>query len=819
MSIYLRYSSIPITLSRPFETASSRDENGDLKTINFLNQWGSFTTSFATSGFISLAATSGIVLNTPGYVDVSGIRASSVQAQNFYRMGPSGEIIDFYPGPSGGLAYKASNNTLGFLNEFVYSTGINKLISPTGNPGSPLFVHPSTTINEGDPPSREITTFSQMTFKPEIRIQDGDGPPTIIPGKVKISGANLITENIQIGFEGDNYKDTILVHQGLDQPAAWVKADYLKADGALWNRFPKRAVRLENDRIIFYREKQIWDLYNSTDDYVGFSAQQVVNEYGPGDTITIIEADSLNVFYIKPAVAALFQVNDPNPDPSASFDNYVENVSFSEVLASGADPTLLQGYAMAVCPTGNLPANKDEFVRAYAFSVTKGAYLTMQLEPDATANHTCGNTPSTHLTFKPSTLNTLSIRPDVHTSFNSLAENIDFVIYGKTKTPFDKYDPELFDLDENLLPTGLTAGFRLDANIPNAVLGTVASGVIYNQYLDREKTIPSGHIIDETPKVTINRNQAYSIANIYSGISTIDYYASLSVSGVTYTDQLLTQDIYLTPKPNADGTGKYIANALLTINSAGQIVSRVPTVNPTIPFAPSNLTILISGNNECSLRWDAPNDGGRTIVNYIIEFSVNDGNSWSTVTANKILRGDNTQTSCTITDLQTSITYLFRVKAQNSVGIGNASEPSSAFIANYDLSESVNNVNISRSFGDVLSIITLSWSEPDSIGSSNISGYIIEESDNNGLTWIYHNTLNSLLTSTSETIYGLNNNNNYLYRISAINNSGQGAYNYAYATGNIILPSTEEVEQQQEEDDVLTNWDFGVILFTGVCQS
>jgi hypothetical protein len=124
-----------------------------------------------------------------------------------------------------------------------------------------------------------------------------------------------------------------------------------------------------------------------------------------------------------------------------------------------------------------------------------------------------------------------------------------------------------------------------------------------------------------------------------------------------------------------------------------------------------------------------------------------------------------------------------------------------------------------RFFGENSSEIELSWREPDSGGLAEISGYIIEESDNNGMSWVYYNSPSSPIINTSEIIYGLTNEINYLYRISAINNSGQGTFNFVYSTGNVIVDSILEEEEKKKSEDVLSNWDFGSILFTGVCST
>ena len=107
----------------------------------------------------------------------------------------------------------------------------------------------------------------------------------------------------------------------------------------------------------------------------------------------------------------------------------------------------------------------------------------------------------------------------------------------------------------------------------------------------------------------------------------------------------------------------------------------------------------------------------------------------------------------------------------------------------------------------------MSWTAPTSAGSSAVSGYIIEESENDGISWVNYNTSSSLIINTYETIYGLSNNIDYLYRVSAINDSGESAYAFVRSAGNSLLD--EEVDEAIK--DVLSNWDFGSILFTGVC--
>jgi hypothetical protein len=846
-SIYLRYSPVPVVISQSYEKDGFRDENGELIPVNFPNQWGSYTTSFASSGWISLAAGSGIFLNTPGYVDASGLRVNSIIAQNYMRMDDSGSGIALYPGNVGSLLYKQSDDVVGTVPQFVFNTGINKLTSPISAVGHPFYVSPG---NDPDNPTKEVAQFLPLTLTPKIIITTETGP-TEKPASINISGANFFTTNITIGTGGNNYKGALLTHQGEGQGAEWIKTEYLEADGALWNRYPKRPVRIEQDRIIFYGEKPKWAIL--TKDFSGLTIENIEEEFSSNDTVQIIFADTLSTKYVKPALNITFPFVNRDPDTSA-FSPLFETTTIDEP----ADKLLeipaknYAGYSMYVCPIiaevgsgmqgsavtpeGEAPADEEQtsvgaaaaeaainakpFRNGYAFSVKKGAYLDMQLGRDATSAWACADFPEgTGYKFKPSTANTISMRPNIHTSFNTLAENIDFLVYGKYSPEYDNYESNIFGLNDNRVPSGLIPAFMIDANINNAVSGTIGSGVLYTKYLDRAKSIPSGYLVDETPKVCVNTNKPYVISSIVSGLDFLSYYASLTVSGVLFSNSILAEDIYLSPKPLPDNSGKYITNALLTVNAAGQIVSRQPLINPTIPDAPTDIDSLITGNNEFTIKWVAGFNGGAEIVGYLIEFSANNGNVWTEVPAHKILKGSNTQTSCTIIGLETSISYLFRIKAQNSVGISSASAPSAPLQSNNNLPQSPKNFVYNRFFGESnISEIELSWTPPDSVGASDISGYIIEESDNNGLTWIYYNSPSAPISNTSEILYGLSNDINYTYRLSCINNAGQSTFNFIYSTGNIYIEDEILIEEEKAKaEDVLSNWDFGSILFTGVC--
>ena len=763
--------------------------------------------SLAASGKMHLVSNSGIELITPGYVTASGMIVQKLFTQQLNKIDASGNILTQYPGTTGSLVYKVDNQTVNTNSTFVVNTGINKLIMPNVTVNRALFVSDGgSTAN----PTRELAIFSPVEYIPQKTVEG-----SIIPAEVNISGANFKVGNIQIGENISSYKDTILTHQG-SGPAAWMPAIYLKAEGVKWNRYPKRAISIERDRIIFYPSKPTWALLGSSDDYVGFTLSETLDkEFSLDDTIAIIKADTLAVTYVKPAVSITYAAINDNPD--TSFLSIFEPTDAFTDANGDSNP----GSIMLICPdigSSMIPAGVTS-VNGYAFSVKKGGYLSMQLEPDATSRWGCGagpfNDPNSN-TFKPNTLNHISTRPNTSTSFNMLAENIDFSIYGYRSTTSGNYDANLFSLDSSGNNIGLIPAFLIDSNIDNAVSGSM-TGVILTGYSDREKLLPIGYHIDESPKVCINTRTPYVMASINNKTAgnLLSSYSSLTVSGSTYTDSLITKELYVTPKPGITISSEYVVNALLTINSDGKIISRKPTINPTAPPSPTNVSLLVSGHKEFSISWTQSSDGGKKIINYIIESSMNGGGTWTTVSTDKILRGMSSQTSCTIIGQEPSISYSFRVSAQNAIGISNPSEASVSMTSNGNVPQCPKNMVQTRTFGESTSDIALSWTAPAEYGSTAVSGYVIQESENDGISWVnYNNTSDTLITDREyETIYGLSNNIDYLYRVYAINDSGQSTYAFVRSSGNSLLD--EEVDEAIK--DVLSNWDFGSILFTGVC--
>ena len=97
--------------------------------------------------------------------------------------------------------------------------------------------------------------------------------------------------------------------------------------------------------------------------------------------------------------------------------------------------------------------------------------------------------------------------------------------------------------------------------------------------------------------------------------------------------------------------------------------------NPiSVPNSPTNVSVTLSGK-DAIVSFSAPaNDGGSPITNYIVQYSSNNGSSWTTFN-----RADSTVTSnITINTLSYNSSYIFRAIAVNSIGNSIPSDSSSS---------------------------------------------------------------------------------------------------------------------------------------------
>lgn len=795
----------------------------------------------ATAGGLKISATGGLE-----YIDSNG------------NVEPGG----FIPGPNGGFAFKEINSNKVVTSDRLIVASVETTTEGVTSTGYyPQLV--STNANEVIHNNANATLSSSNWFKV------GEAPPSTQNMGSKVVSLHstdtgvlspvLYASRILVGPPLDGYKGSILTHNG-QSPATWEPNTFLKAPGVSWTRYGSRAFEFLNGTTI-----QFVDIPADQGGTDGVSLAEIEEEFAYNETIALVNQER-EVFYVKVSTVSLVDsrgelnkglfVNDTNKD----------------ALILNVCPPIPEAFRTAsALDLGSDNENNGRLI-GYAFSIQKGAYLDMDIEQDAVEGFTCDALDeNSEYRFKPSTSNTLSIRPNIHTAFNKRAEDIDFVIYGHRKTLFTRYEPEWFNLNSNGIPSGLIPAFRVHSYIDNSVKGSIESGVFLRT---RSSSIATGITPDLSSKITVNMTEPYKVATLtglkysvilpgnssqetlalekeygleisstgvlVSGQNDLSTYADLSVNGITYTSGLITTDIILGPVTTSPVTYEqslqqkiYAPNYPLTINSLGQIVSLIPPPNPTVPDPATNLTVS-ARNQGVLLNWDAPtNDGGKPITSYIIEYSSDLGITWiyfDQLDGNGLPLNKDPNTIRTIDGLVNGNSYIFRVYAINSIGIGLASDASPSATPAVISPTAPRNLMVTGQTSDTANPnqsadgsyrpsenVQLSWDVPTSAGQgATIYQYIIEYAEDDGTTSISNVSWSSAGNSsnTTITINGINLAPTYYFRVSARNTNN--------VIGNSIIfrsIGTDGDPRDTGPDTPSQNnqFDFGTVVFTGSC--
>ncbi|MBV9487784.1 MAG: fibronectin type III domain-containing protein [Frankiaceae bacterium] len=214
---------------------------------------------------------------------------------------------------------------------------------------------------------------------------------------------------------------------------------------------------------------------------------------------------------------------------------------------------------------------------------------------------------------------------------------------------------------------------------------------------------------------------------------------------------------------NSSGTGAYSAYT-------DNIATPGPTA-PTKPGAPTGVT-GVAGDSKVTVSWTAPGDnGGAAVTGYDVQYSTNDGGSWTSASA---AFHTSTATTHDVTGLTNGTAYKFRVAAINSVGTGGYSAKSAAYTPTSGATAPGKPTGVSGIAGNTK--VMLSWTAPASDGGSAIQGYHVQYSYNGGTSWINGSSAFYTSTATTQDITGLTNGTAYIFRVAAINDVNTGAY-------------------------------------------
>ena len=190
-----------------------------------------------------------------------------------------------------------------------------------------------------------------------------------------------------------------------------------------------------------------------------------------------------------------------------------------------------------------------------------------------------------------------------------------------------------------------------------------------------------------------------------------------------------------------------------------------------------NVDAIADADSAIDVEWDAPADTGTSAVTgYEIEVSVQNTSSWRVVDTISVLR-------YRYRDVEPETRYYFRVYAISAAGKSNASNRASATTDEKAVEKTVPGVPrglTAEATGQ--EEIYLDWEKPEADGGSEIFGYLIEVSENGGVSW------SDLVanTGTADTRYrhrDLRPGTTRHYRVGAINDVGVGdRSNVAFAT-------------------------------------
>ena len=321
--------------------------------------------------------------------------------------------------------------------------------------------------------------------------------------------------------------------------------------------------------------------------------------------------------------------------------------------------------------------------------------------------------------------------------------------------------------------------------------------------------------------VTVNTLTAPSaVANIYAtagtakGQITVSWNDPASTGGspiqhytVTYYEEADTNKISIlggtTTPPQTSLTvsnlsigTRYIFSVVAHNSVYESVASTVSARTNMAPGMPIGLKTAVV-NGEIILSFMIDDNGGADIAYYIVSSTTtspdsSDGVIWTQYEYAKSGAAGNASTGRVVLNLMTStltsgialpstafstkITYYFRVAATNALYVavpGVSSPASSSVFATIIVAPAppTNVVLIFDSTGN-----NVSWNAPVDTGGELASkiGYIIQYSSSQGepKVWIWYNTVNNLITTTTITIPTLRPNTNYFFKIYAVNSIG-----------------------------------------------
>jgi len=265
-----------------------------------------------------------------------------------------------------------------------------------------------------------------------------------------------------------------------------------------------------------------------------------------------------------------------------------------------------------------------------------------------------------------------------------------------------------------------------------------------------------------------------------AGNSTAEFLAATNLT--EYLDVNLTQ-----------GTMYYYSVSARNIAGEGPLSALAMATPGTVPTAPRRLNVS-SGNKMVALGWLAPEDSGGFAIT---QYSVYRGSSPANISLLTRLGAVLNFTDANVTN---GMTYYYRVSASNERGEGppclelNATPRSPNTVPGKPQ-------NLTAASSDHK--VTLCWSAPESDGGLPVTGYRIYRSNTSAdFRFLRSVAVNSTIDE------GLSNQKSYFYRVSAVNDIGEGPLSEMASALPLALPSApQNLTLAAKGGKVLLKWD------------
>lgn len=193
-------------------------------------------------------------------------------------------------------------------------------------------------------------------------------------------------------------------------------------------------------------------------------------------------------------------------------------------------------------------------------------------------------------------------------------------------------------------------------------------------------------------------------------------------------------------------------NARGTSDFSDAVSAQIPTV------------VCTTGNRSVTVRWQPAFSDGANITGYLVQYSADNGNTWRATGA--AVSG----TTTTVTNLDNGVSYVFRVAAVSTLGVGEFCVPSAPAVPS-TVPGTPRNIAASATGPRSASV---SWLPPNDNGGSAVTSYDIQYSWDAGKTWNPAGVTNS--AATTSTVNGLPPGRQLVFRVAAINRAGKGAF-------------------------------------------